>query len=544
MTILKNRKNKSRRRERVLFILCFLISCFVCYRVSAEEEEGKPIVINENEASIAERMERTITLNIRDMNIVDVIKFLAEQGQFNVVISPTVTGRVTVFLDNVSIKDSMDIVVISNNLAYKIQGNIVQVMSSNEYESMYGKHFNDKTQVAIIHLNYSKPSYVLAALDSIKSNVGKIIIDEDTGSVVIIDTPEAIASMKETISHIEKPLETFVYALQYADAETVTDKLRTRIDSKAVGSVSSDQRSNKLIVRAYPNRRKEIEDIIRELDVPTKEVMLNARILQVTFKPEYDVGIDWQLNFRDSSIKQLHKLTFSNFALGKQGPTASGSLAASDNLGSSSNYGQIAVGNIDVDSFQTTIRAFEKVSDTKILSNPQLLITNNEEAKIHVGDTIPYIISTTSGTGDNAITSEDVRFVDVGLKLDVRPTINDDGFITIRLRPEISSVSASVSSHGGGIPQVNKTEVETTVMVKDGHTIVIGGLKKDDKAHIKKGLPVLMDLPWVGPFFSRASDNLTKTEIVIFMTPHVVTGVEDYAALGGTIKPFKKYSTD
>lgn len=490
-------------------------------------QESKPIVINDIAEPIEERLERPITLDVRDMNVVDVIKFLALKGEFNVVVSPTVQGRVTVLLNSVTIKDSLDIVIIANQLAYKIQGNIVQVMSAQEYEAMYGKRFSDQTAVRIIRLKYAKPSYVLAALDGIKSNVGKIIIDEDTGSVVMIDTHEAIALMEAAILEIEKPLETIVVALQYASADIVADKLRARIDAKAVGSITADERSNQLVIRAFPDRIKEVKAILKELDRPTKEALIDARILQIVLKPEYDVGIDWQLDFRDSSDDQLRKLKFENFYLGKQGP-GGGSLATSDNLGTGSNFGQIAIGDFSTDAFQASLRALEQVSDTKILSNPKILVVSNEEARIHIGDTVPYIISTTSGTGDSAITSEDVRFVDVGLKLNVTPIINDDGFVTMRLRPEISSVVGTVTSQGGGIPQINKTEVETTVIVKDGNTIILGGLKKDDKVHTQHGFPVLMDLPVIGSMFKRVDDGFNQTEIVLFITPSIIKGDEDY----------------
>jgi type II secretory pathway component GspD/PulD (secretin) len=505
---------------------------------SVSAAEPTPIVVSAPEEEILTRMNRAITLDVRDMNVVDVIKFLALKGEFNIVVSPTVEGRSTVLLNSVTIKDALDIVIISNHLAYKIQGNIVQIMTSAEHEAAHGKKFGDMTAVDIIHLNYSKPSYVLAALDGIKSNVGKIIIDEDTGSVVMIDTPESIAKMRDAIKEIEKPLETFVYSLQYAKADVVAEKLRARIDAKAVGTITADERSNKIIIRAFPDRMSEVKDLLAQMDSPTKEVLIEARILQVVLKPKYDVGIDWQLDFRDSPDDQIKKLSFKNFFLG----TENDSITGSDNL--YSNFGQIAVGNFDENAFEANVRALEQVSDTKIISNPQILITNNEEARIHVGDTVPYIISTTSGTGDNAITSEDVRFVDVGLKLNVMPTINDDGYVTMRLRPEISSVVGSITSEGGGIPQVNKTEVETTVMVKDQYTIIMGGLKKDDKVHTKKGFPVLMDVPVFGKFFGRTADNFAKTEIVIFITPHIVTGKEDFSKIRGTIKPFKSYNSE
>jgi general secretion pathway protein D len=150
-------------------------------------------------------------------------------------------------------------------------------------------------------------------------------------------------------------------------------------------------------------------------------------------------------------------------------------------------------------------------------------------------------VSTTNGTGDNAVRSEDVRFIDVGLKLDVVPTINDDGMVSMRLRPEISSVVAKISSQGGGIPQVNKTEVETSVMVKDGMTIVLAGLRKEDKSHVKKGIPGLMNAPYLGALFSSTSDSITSTEIVILITPHIIKQTDDYSKIEGTIKPAKKY---
>lgn len=541
--LLYDMKNPSNQIQTKIYVpvisVCVLVGLLICLApMAVNAARPDPIEITRQQEDIFKRMQRKITLDVRDMNVVDVIKFLAdeERGDFNVVISPTVQGRVTVYLNNVSIRDALDIIIISNHLAYKVEGNIIQVMSAVEYEAMYGKKFSDKTEVAIIHLKYSRPSYVLAALDNLKSNVGKIIIDEDTGSVVLIDTKESIALMKEAIKEIEKPLETFIYPLQCADAEVVANQLRLRIDAKAVGSITPDTRSNRIIARAYPDRIKEIEQIIKELDTQTKEVLVDARVLQVVYKPQYDMGIDWQLDFRGSPNKEIRKLSFSNMFLDKD------NMTSSDNM--FSKYGQLAVGNFDVDQFEMTVRAMKQVSDTKILSNPKLLVVDKQEAKIHIGDTVPYIISTTSGTGDNAITSEDVRFVDVGLKLNVVPRINDEGYVTMRLRPEISTVTGTVDSKGGGIPQVNKTEVETSVIVKDGYTIVMGGLKKEDKTHVKKGIPGLMDVPFLGPLFGSTSDSMTNTEIIIFITPTIMTGDEDYTRIEGGIKPFKEYSTD
>ncbi len=521
----------------LLFVLVGLIgsATFLTYAAHAQSsDEGaelpKPIILTEPKESLEDRMARKITLDVRDMNIVDVIKFLAQKGEFNVIISPTVDGRSTVLLHNVGIKDALDIVIVSNKLAYHIENDIVQIMSAVEYEAMYGKQFSDKTEVAIIHLQYAKPSYVLAALDNMKSNIGKLIIDEDTGSVVLVDTPQSIALMKKAITQIERPLDTIVYDLKYARADVVAEKLRSRIDAKAVGSITSDERSNQVLVRVFPGRHDEVRKIIASLDEPTKEVLIEARVLEVILKPNYDVGVDWASQI---AINGKNKLSFQNLNVNE------GALPSSDPL--SSGFGRIAVGNINANDFAVALRSLQSVSDTKIISSPQILVTNNEEAKIHIGDTVPYIISTTVGTAD-PVTSEDVRFIDVGLKLDVLPTINDDGMVTMRLRPEISSVVGSLQGERSKIPQVNKTEVETSVMVQDGQTIIMAGLRKEDKAHTKRGIPVLMDLPYLGNAFSRTSDSITSTEIVILITPHIVKGTDDYTKVVGDIKPAKTYN--
>src|SRR5208282_1382084 len=204
----------------------------------------------------------------------------------------SVEGRSTLLLHDVDIKDALDIVVISNKLAYHIDDVIIQIMSASEYEAMYGKQFSDKTEVSIVHLQYAKPSYVLAALDNMRSNRGKIIIDEDTGSVVLVDTPQSIALMKKAIAEIEQPLDTMVFDLKYAKADVVAEKLRTRIDAKAVGSITADERSNEILVRVFPGRRDEVEKTIHSLDTPTKEVLIEARVLQIVFNPTYDMGMD------------------------------------------------------------------------------------------------------------------------------------------------------------------------------------------------------------------------------------------------------------
>ena len=488
-----------------------------------------PTFAQQSSLPLEDRLLHKIALDVRSMNIVDIIKSLAQKGEFSVVTSPSVTGQSTLVLNDVTIKDALNIIAVSNRIAYHIDNDIVNIMTAAEYEALYGKPFNDATKVTIIHLQYSKPSFILAALEHLKSNVGKIIIDEDTGSVILIDTPGSTALMQKAISQMERPLETITYALKYAQADSVVEQLRSRIDAKGVGSISGDIRANKVIARVFPGRRNDIEHLISALDKPMRQVLIDFHVIQVTLKLNTDQGIDWSLLANSSAGKNKLKI------LGHY--TDSKIIADSNNT--ASNFSQIGFGTVGAGDFAAALQSLDQVSDTRIVSSPQILATNNEEAKIHVGDTVPYIVTSITGSGNASFTTESPRFIDVGLKLAVLPLINEDGMITMRLRPELATVTGRIESRQGGIPQVNTTTVETQVMVQDGTSIIMAGLRKEEHAHTKKGLSKLMDIAYLGSLFSNTSDIVTSTETVILITPHIVKPSDNLKKIAGTIKPQK-----
>jgi type II secretory pathway component GspD/PulD (secretin) len=453
---------------------------------------------------IQEKLKRPVSLDLRNMNVVDVYRFLAMKGDFNISISKNISGRVTLFMNNVLIEDALEIISIANDLGYRIMGkNIVHVMTEAEFLKMFGEKFGDKRNVTIVHLKYAKPAYVLEALKNVKSEIGKIVIDEDSGSVVMIDTDKKIKEMKKTIDKIDHPLETKIYNLQYANAEDIANQLKRKIDNKAVGSVQADQRSNQLVVRALPGRIAEVEQIIKALDEKTKAVRIAARILKIVFNPRYDKGVEWpealSLKKEGTSLTETAKFI----------STYSG-------------------GDITIDEFQMKLNLSKQISDTKVLANPTITVVNNQEAKIHIGDVLAYVTTTTLGTGDDKEVNEEVHFLDVGVQLSVTPTINEDNFITMKIKPQISSQSGTLKTpQGAEIPLINSTRVETEVIAKDSETIVIGGLRKDDIIRTQTSVPYLSDIPILGSLFSNDSNEEQNTEIVILLTPHVITGSEN-----------------
>ncbi len=466
--------------------------------------------------SLKQSLSKKISLDLRDMDIVDVLKFLSLKGDFNLAMDNRIAGRVTLVMKDVTISDALDVVLKTNHLAYHAVGDIVYVMTAEEFLSTYGKKYSDVTEVKIVSLKYAKPSYVLAALDSLKSNLGKIVIDEDSGSVVIIDTPDNLVSILDSIHKIDKPRSSEVYQLMHAKAEDLAAQLKTRLDAKALGSIQADARSNQLLVTASQETIREVWALVKKLDKPTKAVLLEVRILKILLNPKYDYGIEWSNPFGRSGSG-----TVRDFNLGSTFPIAT-------SISSVGTLAAFSYGLTDASLLQFKINALEQVIDTKTIATPRLMVTNNEEAQIHIGDTIPYVTSTTTGTGDTATVSEEINFIDVGIKLNVLPTINEDGTVLIKIRPEISSQTKTITTpQAAEIPQINTTFVETTILVQDGHTVILGGLKQLVNTVNTSGVPGLMNLPFFGKFFRNDSKSLEDTEIVIFLTPHVVKGNED-----------------
>lgn len=467
-------------------------------------------------------LNKTIYLDLRDINVVDVFKFLATQGNLNIVTSKSVQGRSTLLLRNVKIRDALDILVIANQLAYEIRNDIIYVMSEEEYATAYGKNFNDIKKVVIRTLKNAKPSYVLAALQAVQSSVGKVIIDEDTGTVVLIDTPQKLLQMGVVLDQVENSLEMKTIQLQYAKVEDVVAQLKTQLEAKGVGTVIGDARSNQIILSAYPERMTDAVKLVKALDKQTKGVLIETRILQLTLNPKFDLAVNWQKVFRSSG---WHNLTLGNtFPLSSDVtsvnlPNTSTSVAKS---------GRIAIGDFANDEVAALFQAVKGIEETKVLANPRVMTLDRQEAKMNIGDRIPYVVTTSTGTGNNVSVSEDIRFIDVGIMMTVLPTINENGFVTMKIRPEISSRTGDLTTPTNNIiPKVNTTYVESTVIVQNGVSVVLGGLMRDDQNRSNQGIPYLMDIPLFGNLFQGRHESIKKTEIVIIITPHIVTGEKD-----------------
>lgn len=464
-------------------------------------------------------LQSKISLDIKGMDIVDVLKMLSSRSGMNIIVGKNVTGRVTVFLKDVNIEDAFEIILLSNELAYERSGNIINVMTQRDYELSYGERYQDKKQAKTVSLKYAKAADLSRALNQIKTNIGRIVVDEGSNTLTLIDSPSKLKEMEDFVKKTDLPLETRVFNLNYAQADKLQAKIQEAI-TKGVGSVKIDERTNKVAVTDYPERLSDIGKLISAFDEKTPQVLIDSQIIEITPSKKFEMGIDW-----DYWLKKNLRLAASLPTAGAINKLSIGMAAAAKTVGEEGEYKGI------IDLLRT-------IGDTKILSSPRIMALNNQEAKILVGTRQPYASQTTvTGEGGTVTTSETINFVDVGIKLYVTPTINKDNFVTMKIRPEVSSAAEKLTTaKGEQIPIVSTSEAETSVMIKDGVTIVIGGLKKDEKSKTVKKIPLLGDIPVLGNLFKNISDEVRTTELVILLTPHVLSGSVSYTEFS-EIKP-------
>ena len=526
-------------------------------RVSAAPSEvaSLPPQVADAKPSIVggiEGMDKLISLDLRSTEATDALKYLALQGDLNISISKNVAGRVSLLLNNVPIRDVFDLILRSNELAYDKQGTVYNVMTEEEYRKLYGRKFSDLRVVKTFRLQYAIPQQAFNLLDTLKSEIGRLLVDEDSGTVMVMDTPDRVREMEHALVVLEQGGLSRVIDLQYAKAKDLEERLKGDLEANKLGYVRADERTNQLIVKTLPERMRELEEVIRSLDRKTREVLIDAKIVKVAYNNGMDSGVNWDAVFTNL---QFHGIdTVGDFRKTTTGtpPTEVPSVTKIQiprfDIGSQqTNLGQLALGTVARDGYQL-FRYLESVGHTKIISNPKLMVTENQESKILVGTREAYVTTTTTAGQSTSTTAEDVEFIDVGIQLAVTPTINRDGFVTMKIKPEVSSVVRTLKTPSNNqIPIVDTSSAETTVMVADGSTIIIGGLRKNEKKTDDREIPYLGKIPLIGPaLFKSTSRADVLTELIVFITPHIVDGKQlvtgdEKASSPGGFKPAHEY---
>jgi type IV pilus assembly protein PilQ len=288
-------------------------------------------------------------------------------------------------------------------------------------------------------------------------------------------------------------LRTVVYQIRYARAEKLQGVVSKLISER--GKAQSDIRANALVVSDIPAVIASMDSIVKALDKPTAQVLIEAKFVEVDVNNSAELGIDWSVG------------NLSN-------PLANTRAQGDVDLGVTDPAGSFTIGRLENGvNIQAKLSALQEERKAEILSQPSVLINDNEQAKIMSGKKIPINVLDQAG---NLVT----QFFDVAVKLTVTPHINPDNEVLMSLNPEVSDLSGEATVTGGII--ILTSEVSTTLLVKDGETVVIGGVIRSKNGSVEKKVPLLHAIPLFGRLFSYSAKTVDKTEILVFVTPHVV----------------------
>ena len=452
-----------------------------------------------------------ISLDIKGMSIVDLLKMISLRAGVNIVIGKNVKGEVSMFLRDVDIWDAFEIILLANDLAYIEEDNgIINVMAQRDYQDVRGERYKDKKEMQVIKLKHVRAADIEKTLDMVKTDIGKIIVDESSNSIILLDTKQGIKRMKQIAINSDILLKTRVFALNYATIDDVSDAVGELISS--AGKVSLDSRTNKVVVTDSPEVINRIADVIYAFDEKPQQVLIDAQIIELKPSKTFKMGIDW-----DYFISKYFRV---------QGPFPA-PVSADSGDASPFTFGTLDRTVTSKGDWNAVLDALETLGDVKLLSSPRIMALDGKEAKILVGTKQPYLTSKTTPVGDSAQTSFNFETVDVGIQLHVTPYISREGFVTMLIKPVVSSSeyqNLGTEDEPRIYPVETTSEIETSVVVKEGTTIIIGGLRKEEKRDTKSGIPILNKIPLLKYAFGNTSRDTSVSDLVILLTPHIVEG--------------------
>jgi type IV pilus assembly protein PilQ len=355
------------------------------------------------------------------------------------------------------------------------------------------------------------------------------LIAESKGYAFVKDKNVVKVKSKESLD--TEAAELRIYTLAYAKAEDVKKTLDAVLSKQ--GKIQVDTRSNTLVLQDTPSSLLKITQLIEKLDTETPQVLIEAKFVEVTKNPQKNLGINW------SNTLLNHPLT-----IGSPNGTAAGTSVVgppTDFLVSKGVSGQItpafATALLDAGSAQAIFSFMSQDSDTELLANPRVVTTDNTKARISIAEQFP-IPSFAFSEQTASLQINGFEYKDIGIILNVLPRINKNELVTLEVTPEASSSTENATLQSGGgsavqIPIINTRTATTTVLIKSGNTLAIGGLMRLDVGDSFTKVPLIGDAPLLGPLFRSKSLSKTKRDLLIFLTPTIVgpqsqTGYEKY----------------
>ncbi|MBI5101807.1 MAG: hypothetical protein HZB33_08250 [Nitrospirae bacterium] len=307
--------------------------------------------------------------------------------------------------------------------------------------------------------------------------------------------------------------------------------------------IIADEITNSIIILASPEDYMLIYDTLLKIDVVPRQVMIEGLIVQVKLKDNLSFGVSWSM---EAGLNLTDWQGFKN-SVNIKGPiNISSPSTAAANLPAK---GFTFVGKDPSGTVRAVLSALAEESKAKVLASPHLLVSDNREARMQVGSQVPLTTSqtsTTAATGTVPSITSTVQYKDIGIILKVKPQVNDSGLIFLELAQEISSIG-DITVDVGGLKNITIDKIEATsnLVAKDGETIIIGGLIREDSTKGKDSVPLLSKIPLIGNLFGNTTDDSTRTELIILLTPHVMRNLKEAGDLTKDyLDRYRGYSKD
>jgi len=513
--------------------------------------------------------EKIITLTMTDTPLNQLLSVIGDTFGIGVVASRGATGNVNVSLNNATLEQALDSITQPNGWTWVRKENTITIMTKAEYdEYMKGnvitKTFyllntnaqevqntiqplittagkiirDDRTNllqitdtpeslarieqiiqsldvpidVEVIPLKYAVAADVKAQADKIKTAKGDIQIDERTNTLIVTDVPSSVEKLKKLIESLDIQTLMEVFDIQYAKPKDIMAAVKDLLTKK--GYIQIDERNSRVVVDDIPSHMEKIRKVIEAMDQPDRLVFIEAEIVDMDYDKSLDLGIDWSYG---ASFNLTNSTTNSTVNFPLKG------WNAFRNAWGAASASQIGL------SLSATAKAISKLgTNNELLASPRVMVKNDEEAKFLVGGTQPYtVVSNQLNNGVNQQYYSQVS-QEYGIKLTVKPHINANGVIDMKVSLENTSADP-VTLNGGGYTYTGvatkTSKADTQVSVHNNETVVVGGLVSRNKTESGSGIPLLESIPFLGhTLFGSSSKDNQKRNLLLFMTPHLVTG--------------------
>ena len=401
-------------------------------------------------------------------------------------------------------------------------------------------------EISVIPMEYADATNFVKILDSVFKSKARprskdsgteirFVADERTNTIIVLASEVETTRIKRLIDLLDRETprgkeKIRVYYLENANAEDLAKVLQELPTQKGVSpqarktpfisetaKITADKATNSLIIMAGKEDYQVLEDIITKLDVPRSMVYIESLIMEVNVEKDFNLGVEWQAG---GKMTIDDKETAFGGAFSSTGGVLQNPLTGAPEGFSLGIFTEaVTIAGITFPNLGAVVRAFKKDKDVHILSTPQILTTDNEEATITVGKNVPY--QTRAGTSDAEVDYSYYEYKDVGITLKITPQISKDRLVRLYISEESTKLD-ELASTVDERPTTLKRTIETTVIVKDKSTLVIGGLIDDSFTKTTYKVPCLGDIPLLNVLFKSTSNAGDKTNLFVFITPHVV----------------------